>query len=148
MKNWFDRMFRKEPAEDWRLVHTHELTWKKTNNDGSIKIQGIVFAHFFESNKGGRYVKLISPEVFSWLSEESITVHNHASIVERVRKEYAKSYLSSRVNDAAVCEFVLTNQVWNETVYPWLAGRMDPQITTYAEVPKQEFAEALAGKKV
>jgi hypothetical protein len=148
MKNWFDRMFRTEPDEDWRLVNTHELTWKKTGTDGTTVLRsGTVFAHMFESNKGNRYVKLISAEVFSWLSEEKVTIHNHAEIVARVRKELQRSILSSHITDAQVCEFVLTNEDWNATVYPWLAGRMDPKIPTYAEVPKREFADALAGKK-
>ncbi len=149
MKNWFDRMFRKKPAEEWRLVHTHDLTWKRTKPDGTVVKSGTVFAHFFESSKGNRYVKLIAMEVPSWLSAEEVTIRNHAELVERIRKEGVKSYsFSTKYSDAQVCEFILTNEMWNDIVYQWLAGRMDPKIPTYAEVPKREFAEALAGKKV
>lgn len=37
---------------------------------------------------------------------------------------------------------------YREKIRPWLDGRLDPEIPTYEQVPKDDFQNALAGKKV
>lgn len=148
MKNPFARFFRKEEPEDWRLVQTFHVGWKQTSKiTGNVTDSGKVFVHMFESEKGNRHVRLVSPEVWPELAEEKITAENHPRVLSRIRNHsVTKSYAT--FSDRNIMEFALTCDAWNETVYPWLCGRFDPDIPSYESIPRKEFRDQLAGKKV
>jgi hypothetical protein len=138
MTGFFDRLFKRSPPEDWRLVHTAEIGWVRN----ATQEKGKVYLHMFESDKGNRYITMLSPDVVSTVAKTRITAKNYVDVLEHLSQ-----IKTIRNRDSvSICQFVLTHEDWNEKVYPWLCGRMNPKIPTYGEVPKKEFIQQLANK--
>jgi hypothetical protein len=144
MKNIFARLFRKEPVvvEDWRLVHTAKTGWERTSKfTDEVLSTGFIFFHFFESDRGNRYITMSAPEVTPEIAAMQITVATLPKLLAIIRKDTFGA-------TAQTLEFAVTNKDWNNIIFPWLAGRHDPQIPTYESIPRKEFRDQLAGKKV
>ena len=41
-----------------------------------------------------------------------------------------------------------TERLYQEKIYPWLNGRVDPDIPRYSQIPEEETAVMLRGKKI
>ena len=101
--------------EDWRLVHVIENGVNRSNRLLREKEEGILFYRLFESNKGNRKVEF--GITFSDLNEDKDELAKHAKSMD----------------------------TYQRTVVRWLAGRNDPKIQRYSQVPEEEMMDKLRG---
>jgi hypothetical protein len=143
MINFFTRLFRKDSptTQEWRLVQTYENTWvTKNRHTGEVDDRGTVYYHLYENESGRRKVA-VNACAGSAAMMHSVTAANYHQILSEGDK---KDFTFRR---SAGC-WAITNEDWNKKIYPWLAGRYDPDIPTYESIPRKEFRDNLAGKKL
>jgi len=106
--------------KDWRMVKRIDARYMVTNGlTGKVK-DGCVLSYYLYENQ-------FRTRIFDLVDSEEGDLD-----VERVDKSH----------------FAFRNDVYRNQIKPWMDGRLDPEVPSYEQVPKDDFQNALAGKKV
>lgn len=116
--NWFTKLFAKK---DWRMVKQVDVGYRIKNlvTDKDLKKDCTLSYYLYENQFGNRIFDVVDSE------EGDLDL-------ARVDKSH----------------FAFRNEVYRNKIKPWIDGRLDPEVPSYEQVPKDDFQNALAGKKV
>lgn len=105
---------------DWRMVKQVDVGYIITNHVTGKQTDGHVLSYYLYENQFGK-------RIFDLVDSEEGDL-----VVERMDKSH----------------FAFRNEVYRNKIKPWIDGRLDPEVPSYSQVPKDDFQNALAGKKV
>ena len=93
-----------------------------------------------------------------WRLVYTITLDVKSTLSQKEGKLYFHFFESNKGNRKVEYESTISNDrleekakkfsEYHEKVYPWLKGRLDPDIPRYSQIPEEETAVMLRGKKV
>lgn len=116
--NWFMKLFAKK---DWRMVKQVDATYSITNTVTKKKIKtDCVLSYYLYENQ-------FRERIFDIVDSEEGDLD-----VARTDKNH----------------FAFRNEIYRNKIKPWMDGRLDPEVPSYEQIPKDDFQNALAGKKV
>lgn len=127
--NWFTKMFTPEEKSDWCLCaqfdeeYSYTQTDRKTGELVDEKNQTMTF-YLYEDQNGNRKFDVIDEK---W---GDIDLNN-------IKQE-----------EKLVANFIYGCTQFRNKIRPWLDGRYDPEIPDYETIPKNDFQNRLAKKKI
>lgn len=110
------------------------------------------FTNLFRDRADWRMCKLLQAEfVFSGPDgerEHTISYYLYENQYGERKFDLTDTKRGDRdVKDLAKNDIAYRLTIYMDTIKPWLAGRHDPEIPSYEQVPVNDFARALKGKK-
>ncbi len=122
--NWFTKMFTPTEKPDWRLCKQMDVKYVETITDRNTKevtdkTNGVMTYYLYEDQNGNRKFDVVD-SIDGELDIEKI----------------AKNHFAFRCED------------FRNILRTWLDGRYVPEIPDYETIPKDDFQNRLAKKKI
>lgn len=127
--NWFTDMFTPEEKVDWHLCTQIDEGYRFTQTD----------------RRTGKLVSDETPTMTFYLYEDQ----NGNRKFDVIDGRLGDIDLDTIGKDASEYErHIYGCDLFRNTIRPWLDGRYDPEIPNYETIPKNDFQNRLAKKKV
>lgn len=107
-----------------------------------------MFSRFFRPKEQWRLVKTFTEAIERRLTKEEGIAYFHLFESDRGARRVEFSCSLSHSNNTILAENMKRLDMYQQKIYRWEMGRLDPEIPRYSDIPQEETAVALRGKVV